>query len=291
MNNAKKNVIIVAVIMIAFAVGFFVNFLVTPASKTVTTTGALTSPSKNVSAEEIYPMFLCPCCGQPLDKNNICCDMAKDMIAFIDSQVAAGLSENDVIMKTVEKYGINSVIEPKRKEITTALANKNPELFPKETLSFSDAIGKKAPDFTLEDINGNKVRLSDYKGKIVVLFFNEGSMCYPACWDQMAELGNDERFSSNDTVTFSILVDQKSEWQKIIGQVPKLSKARILFDPTRAVSSAYDVLSLKSSMHPGSYPGHTYFVIDKEGIVRYTFDDPNMAIWNDRIADETEKLR
>ena len=26
---------------------------------------------QSVQAEEMYPMFLCPCCGQPLDKNNI----------------------------------------------------------------------------------------------------------------------------------------------------------------------------------------------------------------------------
>src|SRR3989344_1760676 len=42
---------------------------------------------------------------------------------------------------------------------------------------FQNAIGKQAPDFELQDINGNTVRLSDYKGKNVVLFFNQGSMC------------------------------------------------------------------------------------------------------------------
>jgi peroxiredoxin len=32
-------------------------------------------------------------------------------------------------------------------------------------------IGKKAPDFTLLDQDGNKVKLSDFKGKSVVVFF------------------------------------------------------------------------------------------------------------------------
>ena len=36
-----------------------------------------------------------------------------------------------------------------------------------------NVIGKPAPDFSLEDIDGNLVKLSDYKGKNVVLFFNE----------------------------------------------------------------------------------------------------------------------
>ena len=32
-------------------------------------------------------------------------------------------------------------------------------------------IGKKAPDFTLEDEDGNTVKLSDYKGRRLVVFF------------------------------------------------------------------------------------------------------------------------
>jgi len=32
-------------------------------------------------------------------------------------------------------------------------------------------VGKKAPDFALEDETGNVVKLSDFKGKRVVVFF------------------------------------------------------------------------------------------------------------------------
>jgi len=32
-------------------------------------------------------------------------------------------------------------------------------------------VGKKAPDFTLADLDGKPVKLSDYKGKVVLLFF------------------------------------------------------------------------------------------------------------------------
>lgn len=155
---------------------------------------------------------------------------------------------------------------------------------------FSQAVGQKAPDFSLEGIDGKIVKLGDYRGKNVVLFFNEGSMCYPACWDQMAEFGNDKRFNNNDTAAFSILVDTKSEWQKIIAQVPKLENAKILFDTLKSVSKSYDVMSLQSSMHRGSFPGHTYFIIDKNGIIRYSLDDPQMAIRNDKLASEIAKL-
>lgn len=152
-------------------------------------------------------------------------------------------------------------------------------------------IGKPAPDFSLEDIEGNLVKLSDYKGKNVVLFFNEGEMCYPACWNQVEELGTDARFDTADTIAFSIVVDSKNQWKRIQNQMPQMRNAKILFDVNRAVSLAYGVLSLPSSMHPGSFPGHTYFLIDKGGIIRFFLDDPNMAIRNDQLVAEIGKLQ
>lgn len=157
-------------------------------------------------------------------------------------------------------------------------------------ISFSDAIGKKAPSFALEDLSGNEIKLSDYTGKFVVLFFNEGQMCYPGCWNQITVLSRDERLNNDKTVSFSIVVDKKSVWEGIVKKSPQMKESKILFDTDRVVSSAYDVLSLESSMHPGSYPGHTYVVIDKEGLIRYTLDDPNMGVWNDKLVEIISKL-
>ena len=157
-------------------------------------------------------------------------------------------------------------------------------------ITFSDALGKQAPDFSLSDINGKTVTLSDYKGKNVVLFFNEGAMCYPSCWNQIAQLAEDTRFNNADTVSFSIVVDTKDEWKRIMTQIPALSKANILFDTSKSVSAKYGVLAVPSSMHMGMMPGHTYIVIDKQGIIGYVLDDPNMGIRNDQIADEITKL-
>ena len=155
---------------------------------------------------------------------------------------------------------------------------------------FESAVGKKAPDFELQDINGNAIKLSDYKGKNIILFFNEGSMCYPACWNQISALANDERFNKDDVVALSIVVDKMPQWRQILQKVPQLSKSKILFDTTKKVSAEYDVLYVDSSMHKGSYPGHTYFIIDKDMNIRYAFDDPTMAIQNDRIAAEISSL-
>ena len=165
----------------------------------------------------------------------------------------------------------------------------NPEA--KERISFKQAIGKKAPDFELESIDGKTIKLSDYLGKNVVLFFNEGSMCYPACWSQMAELGNDSRFETENIVAFSIVTDPRSQWLDIVSKSANLGKSKILFDTSRSVSKAYDVLYLNSSMHPGSLPGHTYFIIDKEGTIRFTMDDPNMALANDKLIKQAKELK
>ncbi len=37
-------------------------------------------------------------------------------------------------------------------------------------------VGKKAPDFTLPDENGEKVKLSHFKGKRVIVFFYPKAM-------------------------------------------------------------------------------------------------------------------
>src|SRR3989344_7067286 len=98
-----------------------------------------------------------------------------------------------------------------------------------EKISFRQAIGEKAPDFELESIDGKTVKLSDYLGKTVVLFFNEGSMCYPACWNQIAELGSDSRFDAEGAVAFSIVIDPKSQWREIVSKSSNLKKSKILF--------------------------------------------------------------
>lgn len=53
------------------------------------------------------------------------------------------------------------------------------------------ASGAFAPNFTLPSTKGGNVKLSDYHGKTVLLFFHEGIGCQP-CWDQIRDLEKDE---------------------------------------------------------------------------------------------------
>lgn len=156
--------------------------------------------------------------------------------------------------------------------------------------TFKNLLGKKAPDFTLSSSKGGDISLSSLKGKKVLLFFNEGLMCYPACWNQIVEFSKDKRFASQDIVVLNVVVDSSAEWKQAISQMPDLAKATVLFDTTKQVSQNYGVLPLESSMHRGSNPGHSYVVIDKTGIVRYLFDDPSMGIQNNTIISELSKI-
>lgn len=162
---------------------------------------------------------------------------------------------------------------------------------PSNSTAFDNLMGKEAPDFTLEDFGGKKITLSSLKGKNVVLFFNEGLMCYPACWNQIAAFGSDSEFSQKNTVVLSITVDPKGDWKDAVTKMPELAKATVLFDSDRAVSTIYGVMTLDSSMHRGQFPGHTYVIVDKDGVVRFARDDSQMAVRNKELLAEVAKLQ
>lgn len=155
---------------------------------------------------------------------------------------------------------------------------------------FNELVNKPAPNFALADRNGKMYSLNELRGKNIILFFNEGLMCYPACWNQIVALGKDERFKSADTIALSVVVDSPEDWQNAIQKMPELAEAIVVFDKSKAVSSQFGALTTESSMHYGLFPGHSYVAIDKEGIIRYVLDDPTMSIRNDQLVGELEKL-
>jgi len=86
-----------------------------------------------------------------------------------------------------------------------------------EKLLFDKSVGKEALDFTLESVGGG-VTPFDYREKMVVLFFNEGSICYLACWNKIIEFANDGCFNNNDTEVFSTVIYPRYKWDKIINE-------------------------------------------------------------------------
>lgn len=124
-----------------------------------------------------------------------------------------------------------------------------------------------APDFALPSTTGGTISLSDYEGRTaVLLYFFEGIMCAP-CWDQVGDIQEQSaEFQAMDMEVLSITVDPMNalvkESQRRGLTVP------ILDDKDLSVSTAYGMLN--NSMHPGSRPGHSFALIDRDGDLVWT---------------------
>lgn len=135
--------------------------------------------------------------------------------------------------------------------------------------------GTIAPDFRLLSTSGKIIALSDYKGKNVLLFFNEGVMCSP-CWQEVSRLEQfKEDFDKLNTVIIPISVDDQATWDPILKE-EKITTP-ILIDADRKVSTAYKILGTPSSMHDDR-PGHTYVHIDINGKIHASSDFPEMNV-------------
>ena len=81
------------------------------------------------------------------------------------------------------------------------------------------SIGSRVPDFTLEDDQGNKVTLSDLRGKKVLLSWHPLAFT-SVCTDQMRALdANRDKFASLNTVALGMSVDPqpaKAAWAKVL---------------------------------------------------------------------------
>lgn len=88
--------------------------------------GLSISPIKFVSAQEIYPLFECPCCGKPIGECT--CPMAKERQAFVDGLVSVEVSEGQAVGAYVKKFGLSSFMdEDKEKEFRQKLVEEAPE--------------------------------------------------------------------------------------------------------------------------------------------------------------------
>lgn len=79
--------------------------------------------------------------------------------------------------------------------------------FPMNTLSANTPDNKKAPDFALKTLEGKTVKLSDYKGKIIIIDF-WATWC-PPCRKGIPDLIELQKAYSKDLVVVGISLDQE----------------------------------------------------------------------------------
>jgi len=127
-------------------------------------------------------------------------------------------------------------------------------------------IGDKAPQFEAKDNAGNTIKLSDYAGKKLVLFFYPKAST-PGCTNEACDLrDNYQSFLSKGYDVLGASADSAKRQQNWINkhELP----FPLLADEDKAVIEAFGVWGLKKFMGK-EYDGihRTTFVIDENGII------------------------
>ncbi|HIE16661.1 MAG TPA: peroxiredoxin family protein [Dehalococcoidia bacterium] len=119
-------------------------------------------------------------------------------------------------------------------------------------------VGDKAPGFTLTTINGDTLRLSDFRGKIVLLVFT--SVNCKECEDQMPYLLEVYQRAQGELVVLNIYhIIYDARIIKDYVTEKQLTTFPVLPDPENKTATAYGVTRFPP----------TNFIIDTEGFVRY----------------------
>lgn len=131
--------------------------------------------------------------------------------------------------------------------------------------------GIKAPDFTLDDKDGNSVSLSDFIGRKVVLYFyprdNTPGCTRQACAFKEAYDG----FKAEDVVVIGISKDSIKSHQKFAEkyELPFI----LLSDPNLIAIKAYDVWKEKKLYGKTSMGVmRSTYIINEEGIIIKVFE-------------------
>lgn len=135
-------------------------------------------------------------------------------------------------------------------------------------------IPTQAPDFTVVNHKGEPVKLSDYRGKVVLVNF-WASWC-ETCEAEKPTLERLQRsMDSDDLVVLALASDQ--EWGPIVEKLPDGSPLSIVLDKPEEeggygpVAQAYGIRAVPES-----------FVVDRSGTLRHYFI--NKRDWDSSIA-------
>ena len=129
--------------------------------------------------------------------------------------------------------------------------------------------GTPAPDFSLQNQSGEKVNLSDLRGKPVILVFYPADWS-PVCGDQLA-LYNEvlPMFQEYDAQLLGISVD--SRWSHQAYSLDRNLEFPLLadFEPKGEVASQYGVYNTQAGLSE-----RALFVLDAEGTIQWSYLSP-----------------
>ncbi len=120
------------------------------------------------------------------------------------------------------------------------------------------AVGTKAPDFNTTDDEGKTISLSDFKGKVVVLYFYPKDDT-PGCTKEAQSFrDNYEQYQNKDMVVLGVSMDDQASHKKFKEKYGL--PFQLLVDTDGAITKAYDV-------EGGGYSKRVTYIIDGEGTI------------------------
>lgn len=142
-----------------------------------------------------------------------------------------------------------------------------------------------APPFTLPSTDGRTVSLADYRGREVLLYFNEGVGC-DICFGQLVEIERSGVFRDADLTVLPVVVNDLESTQQQLDRFGITTP--FLVDPAKDVSRAYDTLGRG---HHADLPGHSFVLIDGDGAIAWRGDYPTMWVEPVALAAQVEAAR
>lgn len=143
-------------------------------------------------------------------------------------------------------------------------------------------IGDKAPDFTGKDQDGKDVKLSDLKGKKVVLYFYPKDDT-PGCTAQACNIrDNYSKYKKANYEVLGISSDDEKSHQKFIKKYSL--PFSLIADTDKSINELYGVWQEKT-MFGKKYMGtvRTTFVIDEKGYIEDIIEKVNTEEHTDQI--------
>ncbi len=149
-------------------------------------------------------------------------------------------------------------------------------------------VGDKAPDFTSRDQDGKAVKLSDYKGKKIVLYFYPRDMT-PGCTAEACNLrDNYKLLQKQGYEVFGVSTDNEKSHQKFIAK-EKLPFS-LLADTDKIIHEKYGTW-VEKSMYGRKYMGtaRTTFIISENGTVEEIIEKVDTKNHTDQILGSSDQ--
>lgn len=129
--------------------------------------------------------------------------------------------------------------------------------------------GEMAPAFTLPASTGGEVSLADYRGRSVLLYFQEGLMCQP-CWDQIRDLEQNEAALTAAGVDEVVSITTDPVDLVARKMADEGLSTPVLSDPTLSVSRAYE--TNEYGMMGTTRNGHSFILVGPDGEITWRAD-------------------